>query len=159
MVCHSALLGMERSPLADGMAAHRWLTVPMADTALARVNNPIETAGTAVEPARLKLLVWSKGQEWNFTHFIYLLIKQASANCFWLFSSSAHGTFEYKDIRMFKDYPLKLHVDFCFGEKHTRKSVFLVNIWTALKKDPKNPNHILLKYLQNQSCITHHLNP
>lgn len=137
------------------MAAHRWLNGPMADTALAHVNNPTETAGTAVKPARVKLLVWSKGQELNFSHFIYLLIKQASANCFWLSNSSTHGTFRYKDICMFKDYPLKLHADFCFGQKHTRRSVFLVNIWSAFLKKI----HIFLKYLQIQSCITHHLKP
>lgn len=35
-----------------------------------------------------KLLVWSKAQEWNFTHFINVIMKQTFANCFWLFSSS-----------------------------------------------------------------------
>lgn len=126
IVCPSSLL--RDGVLSDGMAAHRWLTVPMADTALARLNNPIETAGTAVEPANLKLLVWSKTQELNFTHFIYLLIKQASANCFWLSNSSAHGAFRYKDICMFKDYPLKLHADFCFG-RNTAEGVFSLCIF------------------------------
>lgn len=106
-VCHCYFVqGTECCPLADGTAAHRWLAVPTGSErgqltlpSLVWII-PLKSPGlTAVQFARLKLLVWSKGQEWHFTHFIYLLIKQAFANCFWLSNSSAHGTFGYACLR------------------------------------------------------------